>query len=62
MDFEVRQAIIDEGFDPDDPSTWVAMWSVTEILREVAKTPSEAEIIDRSGPIPPALRRWLDRT
>lgn len=61
MDFEVRHAIIDEGFDPDDPSTWVAMWSVSEMLREIAKTPSGAEIIDRSGSLP-TLQRWLDRT
>lgn len=61
MDFEVRQAIIDEGFDPDDPSVWVAMWSVSDVLREVAKTPSGAEVIDRSGSIP-VLRRWLYRT
>lgn len=61
MDFEVRQAIIDEGFDPDDPSVWVAMWSVGEMLRGVAKSPSGAEIIDRSGPIP-TLRQWPERT
>lgn len=60
MDFEVRQAIIDEGFDPDDPSTWLTMWSVSETLREFAKTPSGAQIINHSGSLP-TLHRWLDR-
>nr|WP_296774858.1 hypothetical protein [Rhodococcus sp. (in: high G+C Gram-positive bacteria)] len=57
MDFEVRRAIIDEGFDPDDPSVWVAMWSISSMLGEVARTQTGVGVITREGSVS-ALRRW----
>ena len=55
QDPEYRQAVLDEGYDPDDPHTRRAIAGVGALLREVgfAERTAHHEIDDTSAPRAP---------